>query len=143
MRHSLSRHFALALALTAAFSGCDSKKPPGAGDTTAALPLSIPLATLCEAYAGTLRARGESAFSQDELQRIENNARQYALKEVAAKGLPQAEVERQVSALAKLASTKLTPGDSGDESVRKAQAEAKALSAQVKEQCVPAFSRAS
>ena len=80
-------------------------------------------------------------MSQEQLQRIENNARQYALQEVAAKGLPQAEVERQVSAITKLTTRKLTPEDGSAASMRKVEAEGKSLSAQVKEQCMPVFAQ--
>ena len=122
-----------------ATQGPDAARSANATAHPAGTPKSLSLAMYCAATAKALAGRSDSGLPQEDLQRVEASARQYALQEASAQGMPGAEVERQISAVLKLSIRKLTPQDAGDESARAAQAEAGSLSTQLKSDCLQVF----
>ena len=143
-----------ALFLIAAMSGaCDRSPPPAAaagaakaaaattpaGGAVSGAPKTLSLAMFCTATAQVLKGKSDSGLPQADMQRVEDNARQFALQEAKAQNLPSAEFDRQTSAVVKLATRKLSPADPSDAAIAKAKAELQTLAAQVKSDCLGAF----
>jgi hypothetical protein len=103
------------------------------------VPKTLSLAMFCTATAQVLKGKSDSGLPQADMQRVQDNALQFALQEAKAQNLPSAELDRQTSAVVKLATRKLLPADQSDAAIAKAKAELQTLAAQVKSDCLGTF----